>query len=62
MLELCSNELEVAYRCAKRTQKQIRGKIEDILLEFSDKIYESSIFAIPITQEDLGNLLEPRER
>ena len=58
MLELCRNELEVFCRCANRTQKQIRGKIADVLLEFSDKIYNSAIFTLPITQEDLGDLVD----
>ncbi|MBA7551727.1 hypothetical protein ES705_44275 [subsurface metagenome] len=58
MIELCRNELEVFYRCAKRTQKQMRGKIADVLLELSDHIYKSDIFIIPLTQEDLGNLVD----
>ena len=58
MLELCRNELEVFCRCANRTQKQIRGKIADVLLEFSEKIYKASIFTLPITQEDLGDLVD----
>jgi len=58
MLELCRNELEVFCRCANRTQKQIRGKIADVLLEFSDKIYNSTIFTLPLTQEDLGDLVD----
>ena len=58
MLELCRNELEVFYRCANRTQKQIRGKIADMLLEFSKKIYNSLTFKIPLRQEDMGNLVD----
>ena len=58
MLELCRNELEVFYRCANRTQKQIRGKIADVLLELSERIYNSDIFRIPLNQEDLGNLVD----
>lgn len=58
LLELCRNELEVFYRCANRTQKQIRGKIADVLLEFSEKIYNSPFFTFPITQEDMGNLVD----
>ena len=42
LLEVCRNELEVFRRCANRTQKQIRGKIADVLLEFSDQIYNSN--------------------
>jgi CRP-like cAMP-binding protein len=58
MIDLCKNELEVYYRCANRTQKQIRGKIAGVLLEFADHIYNSNIFSIPITQEDMGNLVD----
>ena len=58
MLELCRNELEVFTRFANRTQKQIRGKIADVLLELSDSIYSSPVFKLPITQEDLGNLVD----
>jgi CRP-like cAMP-binding protein len=58
MLELCRNELEVYNRCANRTQKQLRGKIADVLLEFSERIYQSPDFYLPITQEDFGNLID----
>lgn len=58
LLEVCRNELDVFNRCANRTQKQIRGKIADFLLEFSDKIYNSNRFNLPLTQEDLGNLVD----
>jgi len=58
LLEICNNELEVFHRCANRTQKQMRGKIADVLLEFSDRIYNSGIFKIPLNQEDLGNLVD----
>lgn len=58
MLEVCRNELEVFHRCANRTQKQIKGKIADVLIEFSDKIYKSDSFTLPLTQEDIGNLVD----
>jgi CRP-like cAMP-binding protein len=58
MLDLCKNELEVFYRCANRTQKQARGKMADVLLEFSDKIYNSNSFAMPLNQEETGNLVD----
>jgi len=58
MIELCRNELEVFYRCANRTQKQMRGKIADVLLELADHIYLSDIFTIPVTQEDFGNIVD----
>lgn len=58
VLELCRNELDAFCRCANRTQKQVRGKIADVLLEFSDKIYNSSVFTLPVTQEELGDLID----
>jgi CRP-like cAMP-binding protein len=58
MLELCRNELEVYHKCANRTQKQIRGKIADVLIEFSEKLYSTSSFNLPLTQEDIGNLVD----
>ncbi|MBN1159270.1 MAG: Crp/Fnr family transcriptional regulator [Bacteroidales bacterium] len=58
MMEVCRNELEVFYRCANRTQKQMRGKIADVLLEFSNKIFNSDVFIIPLTQEEVGNLID----
>jgi CRP/FNR family transcriptional regulator len=58
MIELCRNELEVFYRCANRTQKQIRGKIADLLLEMSDQIYHSSLFSLPVSQSEIGNLID----
>lgn len=60
MIELCRNELEVFNRCANRTQKQMRGKIADVLLELADYIYTSDKFTIPINQEDFGNLVDSR--
>lgn len=58
LLEVCRNELEVFHRCANRTQKQMRGKIADVLLEMSDRIYNSDIFSMPVNQEEIGNLVD----
>ncbi len=58
LIDLCRNELEVFYRCANRTQKQVRGKIADVLLEMADKIYNSNEFILPVTQEEIGNLVD----
>jgi CRP/FNR family transcriptional regulator len=55
---ICSIELELYDRCANRSQKQIRGKISDVLLEMAEKIYLSDDFNIPINQEELGNLID----
>ncbi len=58
MIDICRNELEVYYKCANRTQKQIRGKIADVLLDMSDKIYKSDMFTMPLNQEEIGNLVD----
>jgi CRP/FNR family transcriptional regulator len=58
ILELCQNELESFRRCANRTQKLIRGNMADALLEFSDKIFMSDAFILPLSQAELANLVD----
>jgi CRP/FNR family transcriptional regulator len=58
ILELCRNELESFRRCANRTQKLIRGNMADVLLEFSEKIFLSDKFIMPLSQSDLANLVD----
>lgn len=58
LIELSKNELESFRRCANRTQKQIRGNMADALLEFSDKIFNSEVFNLPISQSELANLVD----
>jgi CRP/FNR family transcriptional regulator len=58
VLELCRNELESFRRCANRTQKLIRGNMADALLEFSDRIFMSDSFILPLSQVDLANLVD----
>jgi len=58
ILELCRNELESFRRCANRTQKLIRGNMADALLEFSDNIFISDTFVLPLSQADLANLVD----
>lgn len=56
--ELCKSELNSYFGCVNRTQKQIRGKIADVLINFSDMVYSSDFFSLPITQEEIGNLVD----
>jgi len=58
MIELCINELDVLHRCANRTQKQVRQKIADVILEFPGRINNSESFVLPLTQKDIGNLVD----
>ncbi|MDR3653838.1 MAG: Crp/Fnr family transcriptional regulator [Paludibacter sp.] len=56
--EFCKNELESFHRCANRTQKLIRGNMADALLEFSDNIFKSDIFLLPLSQGEFANLID----
>jgi CRP-like cAMP-binding protein len=58
MIELCQNELNSYRRCINRTQKQIRGKLAENLLYFADTIYENDEYTIPLSREELGNLVD----
>ena len=58
ILDLCRNELDSFRRCSNRTQKQSRGNLADMLLELSDRIFESDIFVLPLSQSEMGNLVD----
>jgi CRP-like cAMP-binding protein len=52
--ELCKNELESFHRCVKRSHQNVRGRIADALLFFSNEIYENKTFNMPISRIELG--------
>lgn len=58
ILDLCRNELDSFRRCANRTQKQSRGNIASFLLELSNSIFESDSFTLPLSQSEIGNLVD----
>jgi len=58
ILDLCQNELESFRRCANRTQKQARGNLADMILDFAANIFESDTFNLPISQSEMGNLVD----
>jgi len=58
ILQLCQTDIELYQRCANRTQKQLRGNLADVLLEFSNYIFESDRFTFPISQTELGCLID----
>jgi CRP/FNR family transcriptional regulator len=57
-MELCKSEMEAYRRCASRTQKQMRGNLADVLLEFSEKLFEEDEFTLPLSQSDIGNWVD----
>lgn len=58
ILDMCKDELESMRRCANRTQKQTRGNIADVILDFSNNIFHSEVFTLPISQTEIGNLVD----
>lgn len=58
IIELCKSELESYHKCANRTQKQTRGNIADMLLEFAESIYMSDSFTLPLNQSEIGNMCD----
>jgi CRP-like cAMP-binding protein len=58
IIDICRNELDIYNRCVNRSQKQLRGKIADVILEMSGPIYDSDSFTLPISQEEIGNLID----
>lgn len=58
LMELCKSELEAYHRCASRTQKQLRGNLADVLLQFSEQLFESDRFLLPLSQSDIGNWVD----
>lgn len=55
---LCRYEIESFRRCANRTQKLTRGNLADVLLDFANNFYLSESFTLPISQTELGNLID----
>ena len=58
ILDLCQYELDSYRKCAQRTQKQSRGNIADVLLDFANYFYESDTFTLPLGRDEIGNLVD----
>jgi len=55
---LCRYEIESFRRCANRIQKQTRGNLAEVLLDMSNNIFNSDSFTIPLSQSEIGNLID----
>ena len=52
----CSDNLHIFNRIMSQTQKQLPGKLADIILYFSEEIYHSDSFEFPVTRTELAEL------
>lgn len=56
MENICSDNLNIFKRLISQSQKQLPGRIADIILYFSDTIYHSKNFTFPLTRSELAEL------
>lgn len=54
--DLCEWEVQSYKKYINQVQKQGPGKIAEALLFFSEKIFESNRFVLPLTRNELGDL------
>ncbi|WP_372751450.1 Crp/Fnr family transcriptional regulator [Labilibaculum sp.] len=54
--ELCKNELGHFDHCVSQVQKQSQGRIAEGICFFADKIFNESIFELPLSRQELGDL------
>ena len=57
IIELCKNELFQYNRFVKLLQNQIYGRLATHLLYFSNEIYESDKFCLPLNRNELADLI-----
>ncbi|RLD52720.1 MAG: hypothetical protein DRI94_02190 [Bacteroidetes bacterium] len=57
IVELCNSELELFQKCVSRTKNNIYGRLSHALLFFSEKIYRTDNFNLPLSREELGNFI-----
>jgi len=54
--KVCKDNLNIFERITSQYHKQLPGKIADIILYFSEQIYQSDIFEFPLTRTELAAL------
>ena len=57
LTSVCTESLSNYRRCAGKVQKQIYGRLAENLLYFSESIYESPSFSLPLSHTDLASLI-----
>jgi len=56
MGSICSDNLGIFKRLISQSQKQLPGRIADIIVYFSEDIYHSKNFSFPLTRTELAEL------
>ena len=57
LVSVCKENINNYHRCLNKSIKQMYGRFADALLYFSNVIYESNEFELPITQLELAALI-----
>jgi CRP-like cAMP-binding protein len=57
MKELSSSAMVLLDKVINVSQKQVPGRLADVLLFFSTKIYKSDTFTLPVSRMDLAELI-----
>ncbi len=56
LVSMARENMNNYHRCVNKSLKQMYGRFADAMLYFSNVIYESNTFELPITQNDLAAL------
>lgn len=57
IVELCKDELLQFDRCVNLVQKHVNGRLAGTLLYFSETIYQSNTFTLPLSRNELADLI-----
>ncbi|MBN2683524.1 MAG: Crp/Fnr family transcriptional regulator [Bacteroidales bacterium] len=57
ILDMSKNEIKDFHSCLNNAQKQTAGRIAEAILFFANEIYNSKNFTLPISRQDLGDLV-----
>ncbi|MHC1705504.1 MAG: Crp/Fnr family transcriptional regulator [Tenuifilaceae bacterium] len=57
ILELCRNELSDYQKYANMSQKQLPGRLAEVLLCMSHEVFKSNKFELPINNNELSDLI-----
>lgn len=56
LLELSRAQLQSFQSCVNNAQKHSLGKLADVLLYFSNEIFNSESFTLPVSRQELGDM------